>query len=135
MHNKLWYIDQDVTSTVYRATIDTASDSFTHSVTGLSLHHLWHHRLCHAGKIIMDNIAKAIDGVPSLKKRNTFFSCGDCSSAKMTDQIKGYNNIPIEPQNKEVDSTWITVSFAVWLQLKTKMAHCSLAKTDLIATY
>ena len=94
MNNKLWYINQDIESTLYRAKIRTASDAFVHSVTGSTLHHLWHHRLCHAGKFVTDNIATVADGVPSLKRRNPFFSCGDCSSGKMTDMIKGYNKQP-----------------------------------------
>ena len=94
MHNKLWYIDQDVASTVYRAKIRTCSDAFVHAINGTTLHNLWHHRLCHAGKFVTDNIDKVVDGVPSLRKRNPFFSCWDCSSGKMTQKIKGFNKDP-----------------------------------------
>ena len=74
MHNKLWYIEQDIASTVYRAKIRTCSDAFVHAINGTTLHNLWHHRLCHAGKFVTDNIDKAVKGVPSLRKRNPFFS-------------------------------------------------------------
>ena len=94
MKNKLWYIDQDVTSTVYRSKINSSSDTFVHSVSGSTLHHLWYHYLCHVGKFVTDNITKVADGVPSLKKRNLFFVCGDCSNGKMTNKIKGYNRDP-----------------------------------------
>ena len=95
MINKLWYIEQDITSTVYRAKIGSSSDAFVRSVTGSTLHHLWHHRLCHSGTFVTNNIDKVADGVPSLKKRNPFFSCGDCSSGKMTEKIRGYNKNPL----------------------------------------
>ena len=79
MINKLWYVEQDITSTVYRAKIGSSSDAFVRSVTGSTLHHLWHHRLCHSGTFVTNNIDKVADGVPSLKKRNPFFSRGDCA--------------------------------------------------------
>ena len=79
MRNKLWYTDQNVTLTLYHSKIGTSSNAFVHSVTELTLHHLWHHCLCHAGRFITDNIAKVTDIVPSLKKRNPFFSQQDGS--------------------------------------------------------
>ena len=60
MRNKLWYLEQDITSTVYRANIGPSSDAFVRAVTGSTLHNLWHHRLCHAGKFVTDNIGKGI---------------------------------------------------------------------------
>ena len=84
MRNRLWYLDQDIASTVYRSTIATASDTFVNRMTGSTLHNLWHHRLCHAGQYVTDHIDKVTDGVPSLRKRNPFFSCTDCSRGKMT---------------------------------------------------
>ena len=92
--NRLWYLEQDITSTFYHSKIATASDAFVQSVTGYTLRNLWHHRLCHAGQFATFNIAKVADGVPSLRKRNPFFSCNDCSRGKMTDQIKGSNKHP-----------------------------------------
>jgi len=80
--------------TLYHSKFGTSSDAFAHSVTRLTLHNLWNHRLCHAGRFVTDTIAKVANGVPSLKKYNPFFSCGDCSSGKMTQQIKGYNKTP-----------------------------------------
>ena len=94
MQNKLWYIDQDVTSAVYRSKINLSNDTFIHSVYGSTLCHLWHHCLCHTSKFFTDDIAKLADGVPLLKMRNPFFSCGDCSSSKITDKIQGYNKDP-----------------------------------------
>ena len=76
---------------MHRSKINTLRSTFIHSITGSGLHHLWHYRLCHAGKFVTDNIAKVTDRVPSLKRRHTFFSCDDCSSGKMTNQIKGYS--------------------------------------------
>ena len=94
MHNRLWYLDEDITSTLYRSKIATASDDFVNRVSGSTLHNLWHHRLCHAGKYATDHIDKVTDGVPSLRKRSPFFSCNDCSRGKMTSQMKGYNKTP-----------------------------------------
>ena len=94
MRNKLWYSEYDITSTVYREKIGPSSDAFVRAVTGPTLHNLWHHRLCHARKFVTDNIDKVVDGVPSLRKRNPFFSCHDCSAGKMTDQLRGYNKSP-----------------------------------------
>ena len=94
MRNRLWYLEQDITSTVYRAKIAFASDAFVHSMYGSTLHNLWHHRLCHAGQFATFNIDKVVDGVPSLRKRNPFFSCHDCSKGKMTAKIKGSNKDP-----------------------------------------
>ena len=74
MRNCLWYLEQDISSTIYRSKIATASDSFVHAVTGSTLHNLWHHRLCHSGQFVTNHIDKVIDGVPSLHKRNPFFS-------------------------------------------------------------
>jgi len=89
--NKLWYLEQDITSTLYRSKIATASNLFFHLVTGSTLHNLWHHRLFHTGTFITDNINKVVDGVPSLRKRNPFFSCHDCFKEKITAQIRDYN--------------------------------------------
>ena len=74
MRNRLWYLEQDITSTIYRSEILTTSDSFIHAVTGSTLHNLWNHHLCHAGKFVTDNIDKVVDGVPSLYKRNPSLS-------------------------------------------------------------
>ena len=65
-----------------------------HRVTGSTLHNLWHHRLCHAGKCVTDNIDKVADGVPSLRKRSPFFLYNDLSRGKMTNQIRGYSKSP-----------------------------------------
>ena len=46
-------------------------------------------------KKITDNIEKVVDGAPSLRKRETFFLCWDCSSGKTTQMIKGYNKDPV----------------------------------------
>lgn len=94
MINKLWYIDQDVDMTVYRAKFRSSSDAFVHSISGSTLHHLWHHRLCHTGDFATTHINKVADGVPSICTRNPFFSCGDCSNEKMTKKITGYNKNP-----------------------------------------
>ena len=40
MHNRLWYLDQDITSTQYRSKIATASDDFVNRVSGSTLHNL-----------------------------------------------------------------------------------------------
>ena len=91
MRNKLWYIEQDVSSTIYRAQIEEASGAFAHTINGSTLHSLWHHRLCHAGKFACDNVEKVADDVPFLRSRNTFFSCKDCSARRMKNKIKGFN--------------------------------------------
>ena len=94
MHNKLWFFEQDISSTLYRSKMATDSDAFIHKVTCSTLHNLWHHRLCHTGKFATDNIDKVADGVPCLRARNPFFSCQDCSDGKMTQQKRGYNKDP-----------------------------------------
>ena len=91
MQNKLWFLEQDVTSTLYHAKIGPSSDAFVRAITGFTLHNPWHHPLCHAGKFVTSNIDKVVDGVPSLQKQIPFFSCQDCSSGKMTTRIRGYN--------------------------------------------
>jgi len=94
MRNKLWYISQDVASTIYHAKINESSDAFVRTITGSTLHNLWHHRLCHAGKFATDNIAKIADGISSLRSHKLFFSCNDCTPGKFTNMIKGYNKNP-----------------------------------------
>ena len=94
MRNKLWYFEQDISSTLYRSKMATESDAFIHKVTGSTLHNLWHHCLCHTGKLATDHIDKVADGVPCLRARNPFFSCQNCSDGKMTAKIKNYNKEP-----------------------------------------
>ena len=67
MVNKLWYITQDTASNQYCSQVQECSEAFIKSVSGTTLHNLWHHRLCHAGQFVCDNIDKVVDGVPSLK--------------------------------------------------------------------
>jgi len=122
MCNKLWYIDQDVASTLYCSKIGTSSNAFVHSVTRSTLHHLWYHRLCHA------------DGVPSLKKRNPFFSCGNCSSGKMTQQIKGYNKTPDRATEQGGRFNMDYVFLEERQQLKTRLVLSSLVKMVLTVT-
>ena len=98
MRNKMWYILQDTASIIYQAKIASSSDTFFCAVSGNTLHNLWHHRLCHAGKLCTDNIDKVADGVPCLKRRNPLFSCHACNSGKISEQIKGYNSNPLRAQ-------------------------------------
>jgi len=91
MRDRLWYLEQDIFSTLYRSKITTASNTFVHPVTGSTLHNLWYHSLYHAGQFVTNNIDKVVDGVPSLRKRKPFCSCHDCSSGKMTKNIRSYN--------------------------------------------
>ena len=74
--------------------MDTESNAFIHTVTGSTLHNLWHHCLCHTGKFATDHINKVEDGVLCLHARNPFFSCQNCSDGKMTTKIKGYKKEP-----------------------------------------
>ena len=46
MRNRLWYFDQDASSTIYRSKIASTSYAFIHAVHGSTLHHPCHHRLC-----------------------------------------------------------------------------------------
>jgi hypothetical protein len=50
MKNKLWYINHDSNSNMYRQKMNQANDAFIASVNGTMLRTLWHHRLCHAGQ-------------------------------------------------------------------------------------
>ena len=59
-----------------------------------NLHKLWHHQLCHGGQFATSKTDKVADGIPSLCKLNSFFSCHNYSSQKMTAQIKGHNKEP-----------------------------------------
>ena len=88
MRNQLWYVEQDISSMLYRAKMTTESEAFVHAVTGSTLHNLWYHRLCHRGKFCTENIDKVTDCVPSLRTRNLFFSCHDCNAGKVTAKIK-----------------------------------------------
>ncbi len=70
MHNKLWFIEQDIITTRNRNRINTFSDDFVHSVSGTTLHNLWHHRLFHAGNFVCSNIDDVVDGVLNLRHKN-----------------------------------------------------------------
>ena len=94
MRNRLWYFDQDASSTIYRSKIATVSAAFIHAVHGSTLHHLRHHHLCHAGSAVTDHINKVVLGVPNLRRKNPFFSCQHGSSGKMTMQKKGHATNP-----------------------------------------
>ena len=87
VRNKLWYINQDATSTIYRAKIGQSSDAFVRSIIGSTLHHLWHHMLNHPGQLATDNVNMVVDRVPSLRTRNPFFSCNDCTRGKFTQTL------------------------------------------------
>ena len=94
MQNKLWFFEQDISSTLYRSKMATDSNAFFYKVTGSTLHNFWHHRLCHTGKFATDNIYKVADGVPCLRTCNPFFSCQNYYHGKVTTKIKGYSKDP-----------------------------------------
>ena len=94
MRNKLWYLEQGVTSMGHRAQIRFSSDTFVRAITGSTLHKLWHYRLCRAGKLVTDHLDEVADSVSFLRKRNFFFSCLNCSKGKITSRMWGYNKTP-----------------------------------------
>ena len=96
MRNHLWYIVQNPRTTIYCSCVATLGDALVNKVTGSTLHHLWHHRLGHAGRFACDNVASVTKGVSNLKKQNQMFHCNFCSSAKMTKNIKGHNVTPMQ---------------------------------------
>ena len=95
MHNRLWFIEQDVLSSIYRASAQNETSTFIASVNGSALHALWHHRLGHPGDFITTNAHKSCNGIPNLtKNKHPFFACGSCAHGKMTKMIKGFNKDP-----------------------------------------
>ena len=94
MRNRLWFIRQSAETTRFRARVAATDDLIVNTLQASATHHLWHHRLAHAGQFAMDNVSKVTDGVPSLKRKNKFFHCNICSKAKMTKKTKGYNENP-----------------------------------------
>ena len=92
MINNLWFVEQDMTKTLYRASVQNTNSAFISAVNSSTLHHLWHHRLGHPGKTITDNVHKSCDGVPRLTLRNPFHHCDACSHGKMTKMIKDHQH-------------------------------------------
>ena len=92
MKNNLWFVEQDVARSLYRASVQNATSAFISAVDGSTLHHLWHHRLGHQGTTITTQVSKVCDGVPNLTVKNPFHYCDDCSRGKMTSMIKGHDH-------------------------------------------
>ena len=84
--NNLWfhYLDQ-VTEKEYNRLGNTAKAIVKTLSTGAS-YELWHNRLGHPGERIMDEVHKHVSGVPKFK-RNKFYSCSSCMSAKFRKNI------------------------------------------------
>jgi dUTP pyrophosphatase len=79
--NNLWfhYLDQ-VTEKEYNHFGNTAK-AIVKTLSASASYELWHNRLGHPGERIMSEIHKHVSGVPKLK-RNKFYSCSSCLSAK-----------------------------------------------------
>ena len=90
-YKKLWYISQDINSTIYCAKINKASDAFVHAVTGTIMHNRWPHWLGQAWKFATDYIDKFANDVTSLRSHSPFFSCQRCSKVKINKMTKGFN--------------------------------------------
>ena len=78
--NKIWLIHQDPTATVYCTEIKQSSNTFVRTVTGITLHNLWHHRLFHTSKFCTGNINKVGECVPSLYTPKNFKIFQACNS-------------------------------------------------------
>ena len=95
MINKLWYIRPQIRNFHEVALIHTLTADTINTVNGTALYRLWHHRLGHPGKFVMDNIKAVTDGVPKLKHlRNPFFKCEHSMHGKITQMKKGFNEDP-----------------------------------------
>jgi hypothetical protein len=79
--NNLWfhYLDQ-VTAKEYSNLGNTAK-AIVKTLSTSANYELWHNRLGHPGERVMSEIHKHVSGVPKLK-RNKFYSCSSCLSAK-----------------------------------------------------
>ena len=54
------------------------------TLTAEATYELWHQRLCHPGKKIMESISNCVQGVPQLStKRHEFYHCPCCDKAKI----------------------------------------------------
>jgi deoxyuridine 5'-triphosphate nucleotidohydrolase len=86
--NNLWYhyLDQ-VTASEYKA-LGSSTKAMIKTLSNAANYELWHNRLGHPGERIMQEVHKHVTGVPKLK-RNKFYSCSACISAKFRKQHIG----------------------------------------------
>jgi hypothetical protein len=79
--NNLWfhYLDQ-VTADEYDK-IGKDASAVVRTLSNGAAYELWHNRLGHPGETIMSKVHMHVEGVPKLKK-NKFYSCAACMSAK-----------------------------------------------------
>ena len=61
---------------------DCRHDAVVRSLSNRASYELWHHRLGHPSKHIMENIHKYADGVPRLR-HNNLWECSSCAQGKL----------------------------------------------------
>ena len=82
MENNLWFQYLHPVSKSDQQIIHKNVKSVVKSLSDGAAYEFWHHRLGHPGQKIMDKVHSAVEGVPKLK-RNKFYSCASCNSAKL----------------------------------------------------
>ena len=96
MHNGLWYSFHRQFTSEYQPpimntlpTITNISHPSIRTITAEATYELWHQRLCHPGKKIMESISHCVQGVPQLStKRHEFYHCPCCDKAKIKKRDK-----------------------------------------------
>ena len=88
MHNRLWYyIDNAQTQHDISTQSKNRTKAIINRLTKIAEHELWHQRLIHPGKTIMEDIHNHVKGVPKLKG-NQFYKCVSCMLSKMSKNTK-----------------------------------------------
>ena len=65
------------------------------TLTAEATYELWHQRLCHPGKKIMESISNCVQGVPQLStKRHEFYHCPCCDKAKIKKKDRNVSTSP-----------------------------------------
>jgi dUTP pyrophosphatase len=101
--NNLWYhyLDQ-VTASEYKDLGDKTK-AVVRTLSNGASYELWHNRLGHPGETIMSRMHENVLGVPKLK-RNKFYSCAACMSAKFKKTHIGPSKSTI-PAKQPTDTT------------------------------
>ena len=100
LRNGIWYAQQSLLDCIcptYNDVFETPDldTPIIRKLNAAATHELWHQRLCHPGKSMMENIHKTADGIPNLMHgRNSFYKCQTCMRAKVQSASKNKNAEP-----------------------------------------
>jgi hypothetical protein len=86
--NNLWYHYLDQVTEEEYAKLGPMTTAVVNTLSNAANYELWHNRLGHPGQSIMSIIHNHASGIPKLK-RNKFYSCSSCISAKFRKQHIG----------------------------------------------